>query len=270
MMVKNIFLLLSLVLFNGVEANVNVHDAQASIATLEKDNQKYSSLNLALSKIRSLEYAKVQKFIKDHKLYFVYAGFCHNCHALSPKLKKFVERFNIDVQAVSFDGKGLAEFPDYIQDIQLIRELRVMQVPAVVFRNKSTNKVVSFKYGPGSEPQLIEYLYETIDQYEFVETKEFNVLRDEGVEAISNNKNNKYNNKVTRSYLTPSYNGNKGIINANGLTDKAKSYYEHCKLAILRYIGLFKDKLSRFEKFFKTSAFGGIYISSLFKIGGCI
>jgi type III secretory pathway component EscR len=161
MIVKNIFLLLSLTIALEVRADIN-NEVQNSRVELEKSNMQQKlnefrnshkelfenttfnsmdaarnflkaskkmqedeqkALDVALAKIRSLEYAKVQNFIKAHKLYFVYAGFCHNCHAFSPVVSNFINRFKLDFQALSFDGGVLDEFPDYIKDDEKLKKV---------------------------------------------------------------------------------------------------------------------------------------------------
>ena len=125
--------------------------------------REQSPLEIALAKVRSLEYAKVQKFIKDHKIYFVYAGFCHNCHKFSPVVSNFTNRFKLDLQALSFDGGVLDEFPDYIKDDGKLKKFRVMQLPMLVVVDKETDSVTSKWVGARDESDLINWLTSMVE-----------------------------------------------------------------------------------------------------------
>lgn len=58
----------------------------------------------------------IKGLARTHGLIFFYSGNCQYCHAMSSVVKRFSDRYGWDVVAISKDGGGLPEFPNYVVD----------------------------------------------------------------------------------------------------------------------------------------------------------
>lgn len=95
---------------------------------------------------------------QDHVLLFFFRSDCPYCHAFAPTLAEFSARYGISVVAISIDGPGLAEFPQYRMDNGMARRLQVTTVPTVFLAQPGTGQIQPVGFGPLSESQLLERL----------------------------------------------------------------------------------------------------------------
>ncbi len=122
----------------------------------------------ALTRIREIKHSKVDEFVKQHELYFIYADYCDNCHAISSIVRDFGLRFKFEVIAVSVDGKPLAEFSKWQSGTVYVKEclkkFKILNIPAVVLVNKNTGEVAGKWIGRIEEFELINQFAEVIDK----------------------------------------------------------------------------------------------------------
>lgn len=102
--------------------------------------------------------ASVKALSQDHVLLFFFRSDCPYCHAFAPTLVEFSARYGISIVAISVDGRGLAEFPDFRIDNGIGRRLQVNTVPTVFLAQPGTGQIQPVGYGPLSESQLLERL----------------------------------------------------------------------------------------------------------------
>lgn len=105
--------------------------------------------------------ASVKALSQDHVLLFFFRSDCPYCHAFAPTLAEFSARHGIAIVAISVDGRGLAEFPDFRVDNGIGRRLQVTTVPTVFLARPATGQIQPVGYGPLSESQLLERLAAT-------------------------------------------------------------------------------------------------------------
>ena len=122
----------------------------------------------ALEKIRKIERSRVYDFVKTHKIYFIHAGFCPMCHAISPMVRSFVDRFDLDVEAITVDGDLLKEFPEATQEFSYVRKFKILRLPALVVASKSSDEVVGLKYGLVPEGNIIDWFADVINNFNFM------------------------------------------------------------------------------------------------------
>lgn len=102
--------------------------------------------------------ASVKALGQDHVLLFFFRSDCPYCHAFAPTLAEFSARYGISIVAISVDGRGLVEFPDFRVDNGIGRRLQVNTVPTVFLARPGTGEIQPVGYGPLSESQLLERL----------------------------------------------------------------------------------------------------------------
>jgi conjugal transfer pilus assembly protein TraF len=95
---------------------------------------------------------------REHVLLFFFRSDCPYCHAFAPVLAQFEKVHGIKVVAISLDGAGLAEFPDFRGDNGIARTLKVGQVPALFLAQPASGQIVPVGVGAMSESQLLERL----------------------------------------------------------------------------------------------------------------
>jgi len=104
--------------------------------------------------------ARIKKLAKTHGLFFFYAGNCAHCRAFAPTIKLFAQRFGFEIIAISLDGVGLPEFPNFKKNTSQAEKLGVKALPAVFAidpRNGSKQSIL-LSFGNVSVAELTEKL----------------------------------------------------------------------------------------------------------------
>jgi conjugal transfer pilus assembly protein TraF len=99
---------------------------------------------------------QVTALSKTHVLLFFFRSDCPYCHALAPILETFETRYGMHIVAISVDGGGLPNFPNFRRDNGIARSLQVTQVPAVFLANPFDGVISPLGFGVLSESQLLE------------------------------------------------------------------------------------------------------------------
>ena len=98
----------------------------------------------------------VAALAQDHVLLFFFRSDCPYCHAFAPILDSFRSRYGIGIVAISVDGGGLAEFPDFRRDNGIATTLNVTQVPALFIAQPFAGKITALGFGVLSDGELLE------------------------------------------------------------------------------------------------------------------
>ncbi|MBQ0961751.1 conjugal transfer protein TraF [Ideonella sp. 4Y11] len=101
---------------------------------------------------------------RTHGLYFFFRGDCAYCHAFSPMLKQFEQKYGFTVFAISMDGAGLPLFPrparDSGQAARVMESLGIpaeqFQVPFTVLAQPGAREVLPVGFGPMTAGELVE------------------------------------------------------------------------------------------------------------------
>jgi conjugal transfer pilus assembly protein TraF len=99
---------------------------------------------------------KIHQFSKTHGFFFFLASGCPYCHAFSPIVKQFTEKYNISVVPITLDGGVLPEFPDAVPDNGSAKALKVYSLPSLFAVNPSTQKIIPVANGALSLSELEE------------------------------------------------------------------------------------------------------------------
>jgi len=91
--------------------------------------------------------AKLKALSSRYGLFFYFSSDCQYCHLFSPVVKMFQEKYGWDVIAISMDGKGIKEFPDYRTDNGSAVENKIEYFPALMLFDAKTNHLQPFQYG---------------------------------------------------------------------------------------------------------------------------
>ena len=98
----------------------------------------------------------VSELANNHVLLFFFRSDCPYCHAYAPILEAFQRRYGIKVEAVSLDGGGLAEFPEFRRDNGIATALNVTQVPATFIAQPFAGRITALGFGVLSDGDLLE------------------------------------------------------------------------------------------------------------------
>ena len=104
--------------------------------------------------------ARIKNLTKTHGLFFFYAGNCAHCRAFAATIKLFAQRYGFEVVAISLDGAGLPEFPNFKKNSGQAEKLGVKSLPAVFAidpRNGSQQSIL-LSFGNVSVAELTEKL----------------------------------------------------------------------------------------------------------------
>ncbi len=91
--------------------------------------------------------AKLKGLSSRYGLFFYFSSDCQYCHLFAPIVKMFQQRYGWDVMAISVDGKGIKEFPDYRVDNGSAVEHKIEAFPALMLFDAKTNSLRPFQYG---------------------------------------------------------------------------------------------------------------------------
>ena len=108
----------------------------------------------------------VTQFAKANDLFFFYRSTCPYCERFAPILKKFAEKYHINVVPITLDGISLPEFPNSPRDSGEAAQFQVTVTPSLIAVNHLTQKAFPVAYGVPSETELRENIYKIVTQYE--------------------------------------------------------------------------------------------------------
>ncbi len=111
--------------------------------------------------------ARIKKLTKTHGLFFFYAGNCAHCRAFAPTIKRFADMFGFEVIAISLDGVGLPEFPNFKKNSGQAEKLGVKSLPAVfaIDPRNGPQQSILLSYGNVSVAELthkLDYNYQNL------------------------------------------------------------------------------------------------------------
>ena len=98
----------------------------------------------------------IQNFAKEQGLFFFFSGACAYCKVFAPVVRAFAKQYGVSILAISMDGQGLSEFPEFVTDQGASHALKVQRVPALLAINPKTNVVSPLATGAISQSQLEE------------------------------------------------------------------------------------------------------------------
>jgi conjugal transfer pilus assembly protein TraF len=100
--------------------------------------------------------AQVTALSKTHVLLFFFRSDCPYCRSFAPILEAFEAHYGMQLVAISVDGGGLPNFPNFRRDNGIAHTLQVTQVPAVFLADPFTGVISPLGFGVLSETQLLE------------------------------------------------------------------------------------------------------------------
>ena len=107
--------------------------------------------------------SKIHQFSKSHGFFFFLASRCPYCHAFSPIVKQFTEKYNISVVPITLDGGVLPEFPNAIPDNGSAKALRVYSLPSLYAVNPHTTQIIPIANGALSLSELEENILKILE-----------------------------------------------------------------------------------------------------------
>ena len=102
---------------------------------------------------------QLKALAKDHGLIFFFKSDCPYCHAMAPAVRLMVERFGIEVLAVSIDGGGLPDFPRPADGRAKAAAWGVERVPALFMGSKLTGDRVALGFGVMALSEIMERMF---------------------------------------------------------------------------------------------------------------
>lgn len=103
---------------------------------------------------------RIKKLTKTHGLFFFFAGNCSHCKAFAPTIKRFANKFDFEIIAISLDGAQLPEFPNFKKNGGQAEKLGVKSLPAVfaIDPKNGEQQSILLSYGNVSVTELTEKL----------------------------------------------------------------------------------------------------------------
>jgi conjugal transfer pilus assembly protein TraF len=106
----------------------------------------------------------MRRLAKTHGLYFFFRAACPYCHAFSPMLKQFEQKFGFTVFPISLDGGGLPLYPHPQRDngmaAAVMAQLGIpegqFQTPFTVLANPATHSLLPVGFGPMTADEMVE------------------------------------------------------------------------------------------------------------------
>ncbi len=99
---------------------------------------------------------KIQALASEYGLFFFFRKNCSYCHYFAPIVKRFADKHNWSVLAISLDGGILPEFPHAKGDNGISERLGISHVPALIALHPKTRKLIPLAYGFVSENEIEE------------------------------------------------------------------------------------------------------------------
>lgn len=106
---------------------------------------------------------KIHQFSKSHGFFFFLASRCPYCHAFSPIVKQFTEKYNISVVPITLDGGVLPEFPQAVPDNGSAKALKVYSLPSLYAVNPGTQQIIPIANGALSLSELEENILKIME-----------------------------------------------------------------------------------------------------------
>jgi conjugal transfer pilus assembly protein TraF len=107
--------------------------------------------------------SKIHQFSKSHGFFFFLASRCPYCHAFSPIVKQFTEKYNISVVPITLDGGVLPEFPHAVPDNGSAKALKVYSLPSLYAVNPGTQQIIPIANGALSLSELEENILKILE-----------------------------------------------------------------------------------------------------------
>lgn len=102
---------------------------------------------------------KIHAMSQDYGLFFLFQSSCPHCHAFAPVVKRFASQFNFELQGISGDGQGIAEFDSFLPDNGIGRVLNPQGIyPCLVLVNKRTRVTILLASALLNDGQLIDHM----------------------------------------------------------------------------------------------------------------
>lgn len=106
----------------------------------------------------------MRQLARTHGLYFFFRGDCAYCHAFSPMLKQFEQKYGFTVFAISMDGQGLPLYPTPARDNGMAaRVMEALSIPAAQFQTPFTvlaepgsREILPVGFGPMTAAEMVE------------------------------------------------------------------------------------------------------------------
>lgn len=111
---------------------------------------------IALKKIDQTREQKLKMLSQHYGLFFYFNSQCEYCHLIAPILKEFEKKFGWEILAISTDGGGLKEFPEFKIDNGSAQANSIEYFPALMLFDARENKIIPFHYGFATLDTLIE------------------------------------------------------------------------------------------------------------------
>lgn len=99
------------------------------------------------------------KLNERYGMFFLYRSDCPYCHAYSPVLKDFSNKYNIKVMAISLNGGKLKDWPETKVDKGQSKLLNIKAVPATILFDKKTSEIIPIGFGALSQEELLNRIY---------------------------------------------------------------------------------------------------------------
>ncbi len=106
----------------------------------------------------------MHKLASTHGLYFFFRQDCAYCHAFSPMLKQFEQKYGFTIFPISLDGGGIPLFPHPMRDngmvASVMAKLKIpegqFQTPFTVLAEPSTGTLLPVGFGPMTSDDMVD------------------------------------------------------------------------------------------------------------------
>jgi len=107
----------------------------------------YSDQNKARTQV-------IRKIAKTHGFFFFFSHKSAACKAFAPIIKHWAASKQIKIIAVSMDGSGLPEFPEFRRDNGISKKFGIYKLPSLIGVNPKTNSVLKISSGVLPIPEI--------------------------------------------------------------------------------------------------------------------
>lgn len=152
--------------------NVCANTAKSELLTAIQSRESGQGNDVEMT-VQQNHFETKNPFFKNHQILFFFSSTCVHCHRQAPVLKAWAESFGVVINAMTFDGQTLKEFPNSksptTQLITVAFQGRPISYPAIFITNTNTLAIYPVTFGALSDTQLsarIEELIPKIKAYE--------------------------------------------------------------------------------------------------------
>lgn len=96
----------------------------------------------------------IYKLRNQYGLFFFFSSKCSYCHQFAPIVARFAKQYDWRVIAISLDGEGVAEFPEFMPDNGLAAKWNVTALPSLFAVNPETSHILPVAFGLTSIQQM--------------------------------------------------------------------------------------------------------------------